>query len=165
MSLAKLRHHISRPLGVLLAAVLIAGCGAGAKAAGRHGAGASSDASQLRREAGSICSRTNDELTTKTPAQSSRETIARIASANAVLENRTVAELGALAVPPSLQPRWHVMLEYRGELARQLAEYGMAEAAGETSRTRKLLNSKQALRRELSQAAAAGGFPQCARLG
>jgi hypothetical protein len=165
MSSTKLRHHISRPLGVLLATVLIAGCGAGAKAAGGHGVGASSEAGRLRKEAASICSRINDELTTKAPAQPSRETIARIASANAVLENETVAELGALAVPRSLRPRWHAMLEYRSELAMQLAEYGIAEAAGETSRTRKLLNSKQALRRGLSEAAAAGGFPQCAHLG
>jgi hypothetical protein len=152
---------------VALTPVLTVGCGTGtAVSRPRHtGSVQTAAVARSRTEADAICARTNDELTTHAPRRPSRQTIAQIASTNATLEQRAVAQLGRLTVSASLRARWETILDDRRELARQLEEYAAARAQGDMPRAQALLKVKAAVRHDLLETAQAAGFAQCAHLG
>lgn len=153
-------------------ALLIAGCGGGSgagatQAAGPQSTGASGDPTQVQwiASADAICKRIDGELAAAKPAGSSLKDTISVVSRHAAIERKGLSELRALTPPASLARPWHLLLGYRGRLARELTILLRDTKSRNVAAIRALRVSKRRAHLALRVLAKHAAFQDCGQLG
>jgi hypothetical protein len=146
---------------VLVAAVLLAGCGA----ASSGPQGQSPAQAELIAKADAICRRLNVEIATTKPKHLGVHEIARLSPVRANLEQATVKDLSKLTPPASIADNWRQLIGYRRRLAEELAKLGRSAKAHDVAAIKALTSSKLRVHRQLLIVGRHSGFKACALVG
>jgi hypothetical protein len=173
---------IALPLAAVLAATVLAACGASTKSASTPPAASVSRAAPSHvsttsaraapgnaafiARADTVCRRLNSELdATQAHRGESNGAIATNALEHATLEQRTTAELGSLSPPAALAHDWKQIVAYRRVLASDLVTLAHMLKAGENPKTSGLLSAKSAAHATMTTIAKHDGFIDCTAVG
>jgi hypothetical protein len=160
-------------LAVIVAALILPGCGGSSTAAPSNAAiagattstAASTPVSSAIASADAICKRLNVELTAKQPKSESVQEIEAFSPRNAALEQKAVSELAKVVTPAAIEREWRHVIAYRRSLAGALLQLDRAAKAGDTAEIKKLGQTKARVRKQLLEAGKRAGFTSCQELG
>jgi hypothetical protein len=115
-------------------------------------------------QAVSICEKAKARIAAANYTVHNQRELANVAPLRAKQEKATVDELQRLAVPSAIAADWHRIIEYKTNIAEELAKVGRAAATGDSREMRAALASGASIAAQLSRIAAEHGLTACAQV-
>ncbi len=144
-------------VALLIAALSVAGCGAGngTTAAGQSPA-------KFVASADAICTRLNSEIAEEAPNNAGMTEVAHVASRHALTEQAILSELGKLVPPVSLAHGWKQLVAYRQQRVENLKSLAKYAASNDVRGVSSVAKTGEGLLARLRAAANGVGSRACA---